>query len=108
MMEARARMRLCLEGLSTADAFGEQLLHAGPAARVIALEHRSAPIGRTWMWTDDTAMALSIVEPLTDRGAIDPAALAEAFARRYIAEPVRGYGGGAHKVLGEIAAGEAW
>jgi len=108
MMEAIARARLSLEGLSVADAFGEQLLHAGPAARVIALEHRLAPIGRKWMWTDDTAMAVSIVEQLTERGGIEPPALAAAFARRYIVEPMRGYGGGAHQVLAEIAQGDAW
>lgn len=108
MMDALARARLCLEGLSTADAFGEQLLHAGPESRSIALVHRTAPSGRRWMWTDDTAMAVSVVEELLERGGIDPGVLAERFARRYIAEPVRGYGTGAHKVLGAIAAGEAW
>lgn len=108
MMDALARARLALEGLSIADAFGEQLLHAGPQSRSIALEHRTAPAGKRWMWTDDTAMALSIVEELIERGGIDPGVLAERFARRYIAEPVRGYGTGAHKVLGAIAAGESW
>ena len=108
MMEALARARLSLEGLSIADAFGEQLLHAGPEARSIALEHRTAPTGKRWMWTDDTAMSISILEELIERGGIEPGVLAERFARRYIAEPVRGYGTGAHKVLGAIAAGESW
>ena len=38
--EAQARndrARLALEGLSTADAFGEQLLHAGASARLSAV-----------------------------------------------------------------------
>ena len=35
------RARLSLEGLSVGDAFGEQLLHAGPVARQIALQHRA-------------------------------------------------------------------
>lgn len=108
MMDALGRARLALDGLSVADAFGEQLLHAGPAARVIALEHRSAPVGRRWMWTDDTAMALSIVEQLAKRGGIDPAELAAAFVRRYAIEPDRGYGGGAQTLLRDIALGEAW
>jgi ADP-ribosylglycohydrolase len=108
MLDPLARLRLSLEGLSIADAFGEQLLHAGPESRSIALEHRTAPQGKRWMWTDDTAMALSIVEELAERGGIDPGVLAHRFARRYIAEPVRGYGTGAHKVLGAIAAGEPW
>src|SRR3954454_7462954 len=104
-MSAIAQARLALEGLSVADAFGEQLLHAGPNARGLALDHRTAPIGRTWMWTDDTAMAVSIVEVLAAHGGVDPDALAQAVARRYIADPARGYGRGAHAVLAEIAEG---
>ena len=100
------RARLALEGLSVADAFGEQLLHAGPAARIVATEHHVAPVGRQWMWTDDTAMALSIIEVLDACGAIDCDRLARLFAKRYYAEPARGYGGAAHKVLSEIAAGD--
>jgi ADP-ribosylglycohydrolase len=57
------------------------------------------------MWTDDTAMALSIVEVLAVHGGIEPAALGHAFARRYVAEPARGYGGGAHQVLAQLAEG---
>ena len=99
------RARIALEGLSVADAFGEQLLHAGPHARALSLDARTAPVGRTWMWTDDTAMAVSIVEVLAARGEIDAEALADAFARSYLAEPARGYGRGAHQVLGELARG---
>jgi ADP-ribosylglycohydrolase len=102
------RAGLALEGLSVADAFGEQLLHAGPAARMMALPHRTAPVGRSWMWTDDTAMALSIVETLAELGGIDPDVLARRFGRRYIAEPARGYGGGAHQVLAMLAAGDSY
>jgi ADP-ribosylglycohydrolase len=108
MNEALGRALLCLEGLSVAEAFGEQLLHAAPAARMLAREHHVAPVGRQWMWTDDTAMAVSIIEELRERGSIEPGALATRFARRYMAEPARGYGGGAHQVLGQIAAGEPW
>lgn len=99
------RALLALEGLSVADAFGEQLLHAGPNTRGIAVGNRSAPVGRRWMWTDDTAMAISIVDVLATTGGIDPAVLAAAFARRYIEDPARGYGRGAHEVLAEIARG---
>jgi len=99
------RARLSLDGLSVADAFGEQLLHGGPHARARALDGRIAPVGRRWVWSDDTAMAISIVEQLAARGGIEPGELARAFARRYLAEPARGYGRGAHEVLGAIAAG---
>jgi ADP-ribosylglycohydrolase len=104
-MDALDRATICLEGLSVGDAFGEQFLHAGPAARSMRAAARSAPTERRWMWTDDTAMALSIVEVLALRAAIDPQMLSEAFARRYVAEPARGYGSGAHKVLAELAQG---
>jgi len=100
-----ARAIAALEGLSVGDAFGEQLLHMAPAARSIALGDRVAPVGRQWAWTDDTAMALSVVDILARHGGIEPGPLADAFARRYRAEPGRGYGGGAHQVLDDIASG---
>jgi len=99
------RALVALEGLSVGDAFGEQLLHAGSAARVLALGARTAPVGRTWMWTDDTAMALSIVEVLRAHDGIRPEVLAQRFAERYRDEPARGYGGGAHRVLTAIGEG---
>ena len=102
------RARLALEGLSVADAFGEQLLHAGPQARMLALDARTAPVGRTWKWTDDTAMAISIFDELRERGSIDPASLGARFVRRYYLDPARGYGSGAHVVLAEMAAGTPW
>jgi ADP-ribosylglycohydrolase len=97
--------RLALEGLSVGDAFGEQLLHAGPVARGLALDHHQAPLGKQWMWTDDTAMAISIVETLEAHGGIDEADLARRFGERYHLEPARGYGGGAHQVLEAIHGG---
>jgi ADP-ribosylglycohydrolase len=99
------RAHVALEGLSVGDAFGEQMLHAGPRSRELALGNRVAPSGRRWKWTDDTAMAVSIVETLAVCDGIDPDQLAQRFVRRYAAEPDRGYGGGAHKVLAEIATG---
>jgi ADP-ribosylglycohydrolase len=50
-------------------------------------------------------MALSIVDELARSGAIDPAALGQAFVRRYALDPARGYGRGAHEVLTAIATG---
>ena len=97
---------LAVEGLSVGDAFGEQFLHAGPAARALTDGTRTSPsAGRRWMWTDDTAMALGILEVLGSHGTVEPAALARAFGRRYTAEPGRGYGGGAHQVLAALADG---
>ena len=108
MMGALDRARLALEGLSVADAFGEQLLHCGPEARYIALEHHTAPLRKKWIWTDDTAMALSIVETLAASGEIDIDQLARRFGDRYNLEAARGYGSGAHKVLDAIYHGLPW
>ena len=99
------RAHLALEGLSVADAFGEQILHSGPATRELALGARTTPKGTNWKWSDDTAMAVSIVENLALHDGIDPEELALRFAQRYVAQPARGYGRGAHTVLAEIAQG---
>lgn len=65
------------------------------------------PVG-PWRWTDDTHMALSIVEVLEAHGEIEQDSLAQAFARRFAEEPFRGYAGGAKKLLGQISAGVDW
>jgi ADP-ribosylglycohydrolase len=94
-----------LEGLSVADAFGEQLLHSGALAREEALSERRTPAAKRWIWTDDTAMAISIYEVLREHGGIDTDVLAMTFVKRYAIEPARGYGRGAHEVLAAIATG---
>jgi len=101
-----ARALLALDGLSVGDAFGERFF--GPpddaVARITARALPRAP----WRYTDDTEMALSVVEVLDELGGIDPDLLARRFARRYRARPDRGYGGGAHQILGALCQGEAW
>lgn len=92
-----------LEGLSIGDAFGELFFTISP--------HHTLPWNlpkHVWRWTDDTHMALSIVEVLKTYGHIDQDALAHAFARRYCEEPYRGYGGGAARLLEQVAAGSDW
>jgi ADP-ribosylglycohydrolase len=92
-----------LEGLSLGDAFGEMYMSIYP---------RMAPDLKLpsvlWRWTDDTQMALSIVENLKTYGHIDQDALARAFARRYEEEPYRGYAGGAIRLLRQISKGADW
>jgi ADP-ribosylglycohydrolase len=94
---------LSLEGLSVGDGFGQKSFWI--AKKDIGL-HELPPA--TWHWTDDTQMALSIVEILRGFGHIDQDALAESFARRYTQQPARGYGGGARLLLQRIAGGEDW
>jgi ADP-ribosylglycohydrolase len=94
---------LSLQGLSVGDAFGECFF--SHSYELVA--RRELPPG-PWHWTDDTHMALSIVEVLHKHGGIDQDILAEAFARRYRQESWRGYGGGARHLLSQISKGADW
>jgi ADP-ribosylglycohydrolase len=101
-----ARMRVSLEGLSVGDAFGERFfLHPNVVESLI--EDRAMPRS-PWPCTDDTVMALSIVDVLEEHGEIQQDKLATYFASRYSADPGRGYGPTAHRILRNIAAGEDW
>lgn len=98
-----------LEGLSVGDAFGECFfsLAANPLSLDLHLSTRTLPNMR-WRWTDDTAMAVGIVEVLHRFQKIDQDDLAVTFARRYEEDDRRGYGGTAHGILRCIGAGEQW
>lgn len=61
-----------------------------------------------WEWSDDTHMALSVVDILREHGEIDQDALASRFARRFVEDPYRGYGRGATMLLSRLARGEDW
>jgi ADP-ribosylglycohydrolase len=97
-------LRVSLEGLSVGDAFGEQFFGEGV---VVAprIQARMLPPG-PWRYTDDTEMAISIVEQLEECGAIDQDHLALRFAKRM--DVSRGYGQGAYDLLTAIRAGRAW
>jgi len=97
----REDARRSLEGLALGDAFG-QLFFARGAETFDHLDPYP------WRWTDDTHMALSIVEVLERHGTIDQDALARAFARRFSEEPWRGYAGGAARLLRGLFAGGDW
>ena len=100
------RARLALAGLSVGDALGERFF--GPPGRVQAqIEARTLPAA-PWHYTDDTAMALSVVQTLDQCGGLDPDVLAAHLARRYAEDPMRGYGGAAHGLLQQIGAGMPW
>jgi ADP-ribosylglycohydrolase len=64
MATALENALLALEGLSVGDAFGECFFSA-PGEYLRKRELPSPP----WVWTDDTHMALSIVETLQAHGA---------------------------------------
>jgi ADP-ribosylglycohydrolase len=100
-----ARACLSLDGLSVGDAFGQRFFYAPSVESLIA---RRALPARPWQYTDDTEMALAIVEILGRHGRIEQDELAAAFARRYEANPWRGYGGGARGILEAIGEGASW
>ena len=91
-------------GLAVGDAFGCMLDGQPPRKRALRLISMQRP----WRWSDDTAMAIEIVDQLAAHGTIDPDRLAPAFAARYMREPDRGYGAGAATILERIAAGRPW
>jgi ADP-ribosylglycohydrolase len=100
------RARLALDGLSVGDALGETCFH--PDNFEALLEDPRATARGPWPWTDDTVMALSIFDVLEEHGRIDQDALARRFAARFAAEPWRGYGGGAFRMLGAVVGGADW
>jgi ADP-ribosylglycohydrolase len=97
------RARLSLEGLSLGDAFGQLQFalypHFSPSSEL--------PAG-PWRWTDDTHMALSVVETLAAYGRIEQDVLVSAFAGRFRGDPNRGYGQGAARLLAAVANGADW
>lgn len=106
-MADRIRLaRRSLDGLSVGDAFGERFF-TSPDTVESLIASRAVPAG-PWQYTDDTAMALSIVDVLEEGHGIDRDRLADFFGARYRLDPARGYGPGAHRILERIAAGEAW
>jgi ADP-ribosylglycohydrolase len=99
------RVWQALDGLSVGDALGSQFFN--PHAFEALLEARDVP-GGPWGYTDDTEMALGIAEVLGRHGRIDQEDLARTFARRYGNEMYRGYGAGAHQLLGAVMQGTPW
>ena len=98
------RATLSLEGLSCGDAFGERFFL--PDAVVKNLIAQRAVPAPPWFFTDDTVMALSILETLAEHHEINQDALARSFAGRY--DPGRGYGPAMHKLLAAIRRNQSW
>ena len=102
--EPLERALVSLEGLSLGDAFGESFFTSDAVHRIQRRELTAGP----WRWTDDTAMAVSIIGTLAACGTVDQDDLAQRFARRYGEDPGRGYGAATHRSLTEIQAGGPW
>jgi ADP-ribosylglycohydrolase len=91
-----------LEGLATGDAFGEAVSAMPVSQAKLALPPS------VWRWTDDTHMAMSIVEILSEYGEINQDQLALRFAARFAEDPFRGYAFQAFQLLESINAGADW
>ncbi len=98
------RARLSLRGLSVGDAFGE-CFFVQDAMTPIAARRLPAAM---WRFTDDTVMAISIVETLEAHRGVEPDDLAARFARRYQQDPGRDYGRGVHEILNAVLQGKEW
>ena len=103
-----ARARVALRGLSVGDAFGERFFFASPQTMVDWIERRAIDRPGPWRWTDDTAMALALVETLESNHELDPDRFSATLVARWQAEPWRGYGPGAHRLLDAIREGAPW
>ncbi len=100
-----ARARLSLDGLSVGDSLGQRFFYRFDFEWIV--KSRAIP-SAPWQYTDDTVMALSIVETLDRFGQINHDHLAERFAARYAHDPRRGYGATARDILEEISNGVPW
>lgn len=98
------RALLSLDGLSVGDAFGEgYFVNPAMVESLIAERYLLRP---PWHWTDDTNMALSLVENLREFGSVEQDALVHSFARRY--DISRSYGPAMHGLLENIRLGVGW
>ena len=108
-LDHQARLALAmeaLEGLSVGDALGEALSYSHVRAR--ELQDFSSFRPGTVRYTDDTAMALGILECLSRCKTIDEDALAWIFAKNFRADPERGYGKMSRRTLTQLSEGASW
>ncbi len=104
--ERLRRARLSLDGLSVGDAFGQQFF-GNPVRAELVANDPDVPPG-IWPYTDDTEMALSILDVLRRNGQIVQSELARSFAERFMEDQGRGYGGTAQAILRRIGSGTPW
>lgn len=95
-----------LEGLSLGDAFSEVLSHQHFHA--LDLESRTTLTPGALRYTDDTTMALGILECLSLVKTINQDALAWVFAKNFKSDPDRGYGKMTRQILTQLSDGGSW
>jgi ADP-ribosylglycohydrolase len=100
------RALLSLDGLAIGDALGEMLAYRYDEAAQ-RIQDDSMPAG-PWFHTDDTEMAIAVVETLRLARGIDQDTLAFYFGRRFDADPDRGYGKMTRMQLRSVLEGKPW
>lgn len=94
-----------LKGLAIGDALGEMLAYRHAEAPHII--RTGLPAG-PWFHTDDTEMAISVVDVLKLYGYVHQDALARRFTWHFDRQPDRGYGSMTRIQMREIIAGASW
>lgn len=107
------RAEYSLRALSIGDAFGEQFFFSEDGyiiseEMVLDMARTRQMPGAPRHFTDDTVMAISIVDVLRERGQVDQDRLAELFGLRYTLDRHRGYGGTAYGILKKLSNGASW
>jgi ADP-ribosylglycohydrolase len=81
-----------LQGLAFGDAFGDRWFRILRKEGEAAVEARTLPTERPWLWSDDTVQALALVrELLAGDGVVDQDRFALRLAAAYAEDNRRGY-----------------
>ena len=104
--ERLSRALLSVHGLAIGDGIGEMMFGRPQQAHDMIMGNQ-LPAGPWWR-TDDTEMAISIVEVLRLLSSIHQDTLARQFMWRFEREPDRGYGSGARRQLIMMLEGAEW
>ena len=95
-----------LEGLSVGDEFSEALSYQH--SRACDFESRTTLTPGALRYTDDTTMALGILECLSLFKTINQDALAWVFAKNFKSDPDHGYGKMTRQILTQLSEGGSW
>jgi len=90
MVDFKRKFQGCMVGSALGDAIGELAFQY----RDKNILHRKIDKLAKFIYTDDTAMSISLAESIINKGVLDPRELGERFIASFNEEPWRGYGPG--------------
>lgn len=104
--DLRDKYRGALLGVAVGDVLGADFEFRGPISR----NDLEAHLGSSTLldYTDDTHMTLGLAESLIECSGFDGPHLAARFAKRYFAEPWRGYGASPPRIFRMLRDGAPW